>query len=90
MSAATVARAIELDDDAPDDVCPGCRGDITGWRRHPQHYPTRNGQRVPFTGHAQPRPGPRTPPWQRVTCVWDRDYLLARQFRRQLIRGERT
>lgn len=82
MSAATLARAIELDDNAPDDVCPGCKADITGWQGRAKHY------------LGTPGAAAR---WARWTvgvegrlCVWDHDYLLARQFRRQLIRGERT
>ena len=70
---ATLERAIALDDPAPDDVCPGCGHDITGWRTRQFHVPTRNGVRF-VTDSSFGR-----------ACPWSRDYLTARAFRRRYI-----
>lgn len=90
-----VERAIELDDDLPDNICPGCGNDITGWQNWRHHYSAaaegsvigyaRRGERSkrglpwPFTDQKNQEAG--------SLCVWDRDFLVARAFRRSLIAG---
>ena len=74
----TYLRALELDDEFPDDVCPGCQQDITGWRRHERHYRGRPGDVARFVG--------RQTSLGRV-CPWGDDYLTARAFRRSYIAG---
>ena len=61
--------ALANDDPYPDDVCPGCGADITGWRLWDCHFP---GGRL--TRKNQPD-----------LCPWDRDNLVARMYRRRLI-----
>jgi hypothetical protein len=96
---AILERAAELDDDCPDDVCPGCGQDITGWREWPAHY--RPGVELSHTVLRDRATDDR--PWPFVVaavgqldalkggaaCPWDRDMLAARLHRRMLLRGER-
>lgn len=72
-SALTLVLAAALDDDAPDNICPGCGFNIAGWFGHDQHYIG-----GPFVGR-QVASGPRL-------CPWTSDMLSARTFRRNLIR----
>ena len=87
---ALLAVCVALDDDQPDDVCPGCGQDITGWQGQDAHYPPgvepvrlgswELGHRaapMPFAP-AHHRPGPDV-------CEWTGDYLAARAIRRRLI-----
>lgn len=93
---AILERAAELDDDQPDDVCPGCGQDITGWERFEAHYLpdvrlARDGARwralaterlpMPFTTIRSAKAG--------ALCEWDGDMLAARQHRRLLLAGVR-
>ena len=88
MRPETLARAIELDDPYPDNVCPGCQQDITGWRSYDHHYP----RDVELSWHYS-RYGRKHLPWpfgeskngSVETCEWTRDYLAARRFRRRFI-----
>ena len=78
-----LARAIELDDDQPDDVCPGCGQNIDGWGDYVQHYPP---EAFGWTRRRLPWPWARDAREVARTCPWDRDFLSARAFRRELIR----
>ena len=80
--------AIANNDPFPDNICPRCGQDITGWEDHRYHYPPdviisksdrHRGLPMPFVNTPQ---GPDGPP----PCGWDRDYLMARLFRRTYIR----
>lgn len=73
-------RARELDDGEPDLICPGCRGDITGWPSHYGHL--RGTRRVPV--RFWDSYGAVTA--SQLMCAWTRDYLSARMHRRALLR----
>lgn len=81
-SPALVERARELDDDQPDNICPGCGQDITGWQDHQHHYAHmfayRGMPRFWVTTDATPHGD---------VCPWDWTSLYARLFRRELIAG---
>jgi hypothetical protein len=81
-------RAVELDDDSPDDVCPGCGLDITGWRSHQGHYlpgkATARRRTTRRSGAANWASG-RDSHSRRDWCEWTRDMLTARAFRRRYI-----
>lgn len=85
---ANLARALELDDAYPDNVCPGCQQDITSWQQWEAHYPADvavsltqswyrkvHGLPLPFVNEHT----------HKTVCPWTRDYLTARQFRRRYI-----
>lgn len=100
--AMSLARAIELDDEFPDDVCPGCRQDITGWERYQAHRPpvslsTMNRAMSVRRCYSAASGIALTPwPFQEHAagpcelCPWSSDYLLARRFRREFIRRLRV
>ena len=89
MRAESLARAMELDDSFPNNVCPGCQQDITGWEVYLAHWrpdaqlkqpiKKRNKCPRPFT-HSDVNGNTDDDP-----CVWTRDYLTARAFRRAYI-----
>ncbi len=89
----TYLRAVELDDDFPDDVCPGCQQDITGWRDYAGHYmPGAVLNRQAWWYRARvAMPWPMTngavSDGDAPQCPWSRDYLTARAFRRSYIAG---
>lgn len=79
---AILRRAKELDDPFPDQMCPGCGQDITGWERFAVHYRkgTRRGREMmhfPLTRDIMM--------YDERICAWTRDDLLQRQFRRKMI-----
>lgn len=87
---AVYQRAIEVEaaDGLPDDVCPECRQDITGWEAWSAHFRPDYELSVSGAGGRQ-RAGI---PWPFVhdnqgasLCVFDRDMLAARAFRRRYI-----
>jgi len=87
-----LARAIELDDDLPDHICPGCGQDITGWKRHEAHFVP--GSELSEVARRLREVGATLAPWPftarggRVdgrACDWTADFLSARRFRRQYI-----
>ncbi len=94
MRASSLARAMELDDSFPDDVCPGCKQAITGWQMYPLHG-TPASQAVIDRLLVVRRYRRREAPWPFFkdnrgpggypVCVWNRDFLLARRFRRAYI-----
>lgn len=92
-SEATIARAIELDDDMPDDVCPGCGQNIAGWEDWRSHVPVTRDQAPKWMVSDHRRRG-LLDAWPFTNdvnshnkCPWDRDMLTARRFRRRLIHG---
>jgi deoxyribodipyrimidine photolyase-like uncharacterized protein len=91
MRPETLARALELDDDYPDNECPGCHQDIVGWRKYPAHmlrWQTPDKELLSKRRHCKdetPLPFMRTDSGPATQCVWDHDYLMARAFRRAYI-----
>lgn len=85
-----IDRAMELDDHQPDNVCPGCGQDITGWDEWWCHYsagvtlewPSVRLRRIPEV----PWPFIQRNTGDHPVCPWDRDMLTARRMRRRLIR----
>lgn len=84
MRLAIYERAVELDDDQPDDVCPGCLrhiGEMPPWAE--AHYAVGTtsrgkGSRIWIDGFGGDVDMARL-------CPWTRLYLYARQFRRAYI-----
>lgn len=83
-----VERARALDDEFDDNTCPGCGQDITGWREWDCHYPGP----VHFSTSTAWRRDHIGLPWPFTSeqsgdrhCVWTRDLLMARRFRRRYI-----
>lgn len=74
-AAQNLRRAQELDDNQPDNVCPGCGANIDGWQRFRKHYHGGG-----FTNTTQANR------LDRELCVWTDDALAAREFRRYLLR----
>lgn len=87
---ANYIRAVQLDDDAPDNRCPACGQWIDGWENHEAHYPP---DRDPSYSQTYNRTvGTVSAPWPFTdsptdddVCPWTRDYLAARAVRRRLI-----
>ena len=92
-TAAIYRRAVELDDDQPDDVCPGCGQNIDGWRGRPLHFRPDAVVSHATTWNHGPGGQARNPwPFTNRTnlhhpgvCTWDEDLLTARAHRRRLI-----
>ena len=88
-----LAVEVEATDGRPDNVCPGCGQDITGWDQWDSHWPSP----TPDLCESQMRNRRRAGvPWPWTTgggvdhrfaspCGWDRDLLSARAFRRRYI-----
>lgn len=95
MRPESLTRAIELDDEYPDNVCPGCKQDITGWEQYEAHYgpevelgPSNEYNRAwrARKRGEEPAPRPFTNNATHITpCPWTADYLSARRFRRRFI-----
>lgn len=96
MSDALLEAALRWDDDKPNNECPGCGHDITGWGSYPQHYtdpddsvlnPVTRGRREvlmipwPFTGDSVTEDSGSAG----TLCAWTRDHLSARYLRRLYI-----
>lgn len=98
MTPETYARAVELDDDFPLDVCPGCRRDLSEmprghdhltpeqWEKYQWRYWTADRSR-PYTGgdtHVPRLASPFSSPGtsQGPRCEWTADLLVARHKRR--------
>jgi hypothetical protein len=75
-----IDRAVELDDDQPLDVCPGCGAHLRRWWEHPLHTPSVAGEAATVMHE-----GPGTTQW---ACLWTGDMLAARYLRRLIARGE--
>lgn len=86
-----LARAIELDDEFPDDVCPGCQRNIPYWDRYPAHIIRKTTSDNDLLAKRSTRHDDTPLPFiGRICgpvecCPWTLDYLLARRFRRQFI-----
>lgn len=93
MKHETYLRAVELDDDFPLDVCPGCGRDISRVFGE-QHYTPSGfeGRRARVRAEFGPLRASKLSPW--VTgapmlankvelCVWHSDFLTARSLRRK-------
>jgi len=70
--------ALANDDEFPDDVCPGCGGDISNFIRRGQYHYRRPDGEVRYTDMLG---GDATTPW----CPWDKTYLHSRVLRRRYI-----
>lgn len=95
--ALSLARAMELDDSFPDNVCPGCQQKIAGWWKYEAHrlpMPDARSRETlakrRYRGDLTPWPfqGQRAGPCEQ--CPWSRDYLLARAHRRRYIARYQT
>lgn len=94
MTPETYARAVELDDDLPLDVCPGCGRDITVISGEQHYTPAGFDALVARTRkkHGRPRVALLNP-WltgfpsklvdRTELCIWHSDFLSARSHRRQ-------
>lgn len=98
MTPETYARAVELDDDLPLDVCPGCGQDLTPmrsgedhmtpsqWADHVTKYGTglRPDGTVMFVSgnHIATSPFVAGKCATALRCAWTSDFLAARWFRR--------
>ena len=85
-------RCVELDDDAPDDICPLCHQQIDGWEDYEAHYPP---DAIPYRVKWNYAITVRLMPLPFTTeaaggnpnvCPMTHDYLTARVHRRRLIR----
>lgn len=97
LQAMSLARAMELDDAYPDNVCPGCQQNISGWERYGAHRmpesPSTIDRVMGWRRHYAASARIALTPWpfQEYAagpcklCPWNHDYLNARAFRRRFI-----
>lgn len=86
--------AVLGNDPYPDDVCPGCHQDITGWQDSEFFRCHYRAEHRPTTGQAKRLLSEKHQAWNRYpftpmpvtgSCPWTSDHLAARLHARRLI-----